>query len=473
VGTGTDNSTRLDELFRAFFAGRVAFDRLAKELVGVAATTAGAAQVDDRLRDLVNVGRLPADLATLLRSQLPVPQESPDLVDPATEPLARPRLGNAPPLPPRPAPPVEAAGTSTDPLNDAVDRVILSAFVEDFKPYRSQRQGEQPAGSAEDKQIDAALSSFRSARARKDAQSAHSGRPRGYELPKTANDPTPTVGTMLKGRFVLDREIGRGGMGIVFRAVDRRRLEAMHDQPYVAVKLVTGDFRRHRDALRTLEAEARKAQELAHPNIVTVHDFDREGPNIFIVMALLEGRPLEDVLVDPAQRAALDMGAIAEGICRGLDYAHSRSVVHADLKPANIFVLDDGTVKLLDFGIASATRLGGFDAAALGALSVSYASPEMFVGAPRDPRDDVYALGCIMCLIAGGTHPFDKTPANEAMAGGLEPKRPPGLSDRRWKAIAAALSFDRASRPPTAGAFYELYRAEGLLTRWFGRGKAR
>src|SRR5262249_43149695 len=153
-------------------------------------------------------------------------------------------------------------------------------------------------------------------------------------------------------------------------------------------------------------AEARKAQALAHPNIATVYDFDRDKSEIFIVMELLIGKPLSRVLGAsmgegmPGHRIAM----ILKGICAGLAYAHKQGVVHSDLKPGNVFVTDDNTVKLLDFGLAQASAVGSFDVSVLNGLTAAYASPEMFELADRDPRDDIFALGCIAYQLLTGTH---------------------------------------------------------------------
>jgi hypothetical protein len=151
-----DISTRLDEVFRAFFSGRATFDRLGAELASLSEASAqNAERIGERLRDLVNTGRLPADLAALIRTKIAAPPDNADLIDPATEPLGRapgppaPPLGaQAPPamptpparLVPFPQPPLPDKDSTGAALHDTVDRVILSAFVEDFRPFRSQKQ---------------------------------------------------------------------------------------------------------------------------------------------------------------------------------------------------------------------------------------------------------------------------------------------------------------------------------------------
>jgi serine/threonine protein kinase len=234
----------------------------------------------------------------------------------------------------------------------------------------------------------------------------------------------------------------------------------MHDSPYVALKLLSGSFKEHPDALRTLENEARKAQELAHPNIVTIFDFDRDEGEVFIVMELLHGVPLDKVLerLGPNGLEGEAARRVVNGVGEGLAYAHERGIVHADIKPANVFILTDGQVKILDFGIASAVRRGGFDAASLDAFTAAYASPEMELGVPRDPRDDVYALGCVAYMVFSGIHPFDHVSGAEARDRGLRPEKLAGASAHEWRVIAQALSMERDARPPDAGAFCAQFR---------------
>src|ERR687892_2812700 len=106
----------------------------------------------------------------------------------------------------------------------------------------------------------------------------------------------PRVGTVLKDRFILEQLIGTGGMGAVFKARDRRRVEAKDRNPYVAIKVLHGDIRWHPDAGIALQREARKAQDLAHPNVITVYDFDHDAGHVFVTMELLEGEPLSEIL---------------------------------------------------------------------------------------------------------------------------------------------------------------------------------
>jgi serine/threonine protein kinase len=268
------------------------------------------------------------------------------------------------------------------------------------------------------------------------------------------------VGSIIKERFVLEEELGRGGMGIVFKARDLRMEEAQDRNPYVAVKILNDEFKRHPESLKALQREFRKAQSLAHPNVVTVGDFDRDGGNVYMTMELLEGEPLDQVIKQTKgsgleKRQAL---RIARDICRAMAYAHERGIVHSDFKPANAFLTRSEVVKVFDFGIARAARHGEkasgtvtlFDAGTLGALTPAYASCEMIEGLDPDVRDDVYAIACVTYELLTGKHPFDRKSAEQARAAGLTPARPAGLSRGQWAALRRGLAFRREQRSASA-----------------------
>ena len=163
-------------------------------------------------------------------------------------------------------------------------------------------------------------------------------------------------GDVLAGRFVIETKIGSGGMGTVFKARDLRREEAQDRHPYVAVKTLNIDVLQRDDSLKILQREARKAQGLAHPNIVRVHDFDRDGGTLFLTMELLEGTSLDAILRKNGLQGAplADLLPILRQIVSALQFAHSEGIVHSDLKPANVIVLPNGRVKVIDFGISRA-----------------------------------------------------------------------------------------------------------------------
>jgi serine/threonine protein kinase len=270
------------------------------------------------------------------------------------------------------------------------------------------------------------------------------------------------AGTLLKGRFELKSLVGRGGMGIVWAAVDRRKLEARDPHPDVAVKILNSSASRHPDAFVALQREASKAQTLAHPNIATVFDFDRDGANVFITMELLRGQPL-DKAIGAARGRGIGRAAalpIIRGIAEGLAYAHRKGIVHSDLKPANVFLGPDGTPKILDFGIARAVPSAGgeapedaWDAGSLGAYTEAYATDEMVEGRDPAPADDIYALGIIAYELLSGKHPFHGMAMAAARAANMSATPIRSLRRREWRTLARALSFERARRPRDAGEF--------------------
>ncbi|MFL0811179.1 MAG: serine/threonine protein kinase [Agarilytica sp.] len=279
------------------------------------------------------------------------------------------------------------------------------------------------------------------------------------------------VGSTIRHRFVLKHVLGRGGMGAVFSAVDLIKEEAGDNNPYVAIKLLAGDFKEHPHAFVTLQREAKKTQELAHPNIVTVYDFDKDEGLVYLTMEKLSGAPLLDVIkgttdVTLSYQNKLD---IISQMARGLAYAHSKGIVHSDLKPANLFLTDDGVLKILDFGIARAANSelyqDTFDVGELGALTMSYASPEMLRFEPPHPSDDIYALGIIACELLGDTHPFDRKDAKKVIEEHLSPKLPDLKNPFLKKVIAQSLSLQRDTRIEDANAFLKRFNSAAATPR--------
>ncbi|AZG13814.1 serine/threonine protein kinase [Cupriavidus pauculus] len=274
--------------------------------------------------------------------------------------------------------------------------------------------------------------------------------------------PTKGVGDTLNGRFVLEECLGVGGMGTVYKALDLRKLEASDRKPYIAIKVLNMQFSGHPKSLIALQREARKAQQLAHRNIVTVYDFDRDGPTVFLTMEYLQGKSLNRVLRSPEFQGLPYIKAmpIIVGMGSALAYAHERGFVHCDFKPANVFLTDRGEVKVIDFGIARGFQQPAddadqtvFDPGSLGGMTPAYASPEMFEHREPDPRDDIYALACVSYELLTGRHPYNRVSATEARAKNLKPVQPRTLSRGQWKVLRQALSLDRATRTPTVKQF--------------------
>jgi non-specific serine/threonine protein kinase len=274
-----------------------------------------------------------------------------------------------------------------------------------------------------------------------------------------------TVGIVLKGRFHLEKEIGRGGMGVVFLARDERKVEARDRDPYVAVKVLNDEFRRHPDSLIALQRESRRSQSLAHDNIVRVFDFDKDRTIVFMTMEYIDGCDLKQLIRERAYNGMpLEKARpLIEGMAWALKRAHASGVVHSDFKPGNVMVTKDGVPKVFDFGIARAGKHMGdqvgeqtvFDAGTLGALTPAYASLEMIQGKEPTPSDDIYALGCVCFELLTGKHPYDKVSAEVAMKEGRKPPPVPGLTKRQYQTLCDAVAFTGENRIKNAADLIE------------------
>jgi predicted Ser/Thr protein kinase len=270
-------------------------------------------------------------------------------------------------------------------------------------------------------------------------------------------------GVTLKERFVLLEKLGQGGMGIVFKAKDLLKVEAQDKDPYVAIKVLTDAFKKFSGSFIALQREASKAQRLAHPNIATVYDFDRDGNTVFMTMEYLQGKPLNQLIKEISKKPLKRNHAlhIIDELCSGLAYAHEKNLIHSDFKPGNCFLLSDGHVKLLDFGIARASTQTAeerentmFDPAKLSAVTPAYATPEMFAGMNPDPRDDIYGLACVSYqLLSAGKHPYNKITSPKIKELGIKPKPVKGLNRRQQKTLNKALSVNRDDRISSVQAF--------------------
>jgi len=257
---------------------------------------------------------------------------------------------------------------------------------------------------------------------------------------------------ILNNRFVLKETLGAGGMGTVYKAQDLRKVEARDTNPYVAAKILNADFEDHPDAFISLQREASRSHLLSHPNIVTVHDFDRDGDMIYMTMELLNGEDLE-ALINRNLNVGLEKEhafKLLSDFCVALEFAHEKGIIHSDLKPGNIFVTSDDQAKVLDFGIArlalESKNEDHFDAGRLGAITPAYASLEMINRDPPDASDDVYAAAIIAYELLTGKHPYDRKSAATAFAKKMTPARPDNLTKLQWKTLSKALQLTREDR---------------------------
>jgi serine/threonine-protein kinase len=200
-------------------------------------------------------------------------------------------------------------------------------------------------------------------------------------------------------RYDILEELGRGGMGVVFKARDRRLGRV------VALKRLTESLREHPKAVEMFLREARAAAALNHPNIVTLYDAGQEGDTFYLTMEYLEGSPLQSILKRRGKLTPRDAAKLGVQITAGLHYAEEQRIVHRDIKTANLFFTRKKVVKIMDFGLAKmveevrrgSTMIGG---------TPYYMAPEQSLGDAVDHRADLYALGVTFYELTTGRVPF-------------------------------------------------------------------
>jgi hypothetical protein len=268
----------------------------------------------------------------------------------------------------------------------------------------------------------------------------------------------PAVNQVLRGRYRLQKLLGRGGMGNVFEAVDQFRVDLPGSGHRLAIKIFNIAVTRQPELFGELRREFQLLQSLSHPNIIRVHDFDRDGDTAFITMELLHGSLLghllrADSIAPMDQRQAF---AIVRGVCDALAHAHSRGVQHAQVSPKNIFITSDGGVRLFDFGasrpVACCPTISDFEfPQQFSVATPDYASYQILAGQQPGARDSLHAIACLACTLLTGSHPYIAGSAGEAGTGILKSRRPDGLSRPQWRALRSALSYESAQRPSDLG----------------------
>ena len=258
------------------------------------------------------------------------------------------------------------------------------------------------------------------------------------------------IGRLLDNRYEILEEIGSGGMAVVYKA-RCHRLNRL-----VAIKILKDDYLQDEDFRRRFHAESHAVAMLSHPNIVQVYDvFDSEEAD-YIVMELIDGISLKQYMEKKGVLNWKETLHFAIQIAKALEHAHSRGIVHRDIKPHNIMVLKNGSVKVTDFGIARMMSKGNtLTKEALG--SVHYISPEQAKGGRVDNRSDIYSLGVVMYEMMSGRPPYDgESPVAVAiqhinggavMPSTLNPNIPGGLEQIIMKAMALPVGerFESAS----------------------------
>jgi eukaryotic-like serine/threonine-protein kinase len=271
---------------------------------------------------------------------------------------------------------------------------------------------------------------------------------------------------VIAGRYELGRRLGIGGMSTVQLALDRRL------ERNVAVKLLAEHLADDPSFVSRFRREALAAARLVHPNVVQVFDFgfDEAAHQHFIVMEAVPGRSCAELL---RERGHLDVEEAVETVgqaCRGLDYAHRNGVVHRDVKPGNLLVTDDGTVKLADFGIAKATEQSSITQVGSVLGTAAYLAPEQARGEESGPRSDLYSLGVVAYQLLSGRLPYEATSLSELAL--KQQRELPAPLDRLNSdvpstlahAVAIALGLEPEGRYETAAAMEQAIRdgAQGI-----------
>jgi tRNA A-37 threonylcarbamoyl transferase component Bud32 len=270
-------------------------------------------------------------------------------------------------------------------------------------------------------------------------------------IPGVVAAPAATV----ESRYELLEEIGRGGMGVVYKARDKRLGRV------VALKRLPDNLRDHPTAVLLFEREARAAAALNHQNIVTLFDAGEEEGAYFITMELLEGRALNEILTRHGRISVRDTARLGMQIAAGMQYAHERRIVHRDIKTANLFFTNDQIVKIMDFGIAKSLEEVRRSTTVVGGTPY-YMAPEQAKGQGVDHRADLYAFGVTLFQLATGTLPF-----SEGDVGYLHAHEPPpdprdiqvDVPASLAELILSMMAKQPADRPESAAMVSEALRA--------------
>jgi eukaryotic-like serine/threonine-protein kinase len=274
----------------------------------------------------------------------------------------------------------------------------------------------------------------------------------------------PLLGRLLDGRYEISGRLAQGGMAVVYTAFDTRL-----DRP-VAVKIMHPALAADEDFVGRFRREAKAAARLSNPHVVAVTDQGQDGDVIFLVMELVEGRTLREVLREAGRLDEIEALRFMIPVLDALAAAHRAGFVHRDVKPENVLVANDGTVKVGDFGLARAVDASPLTATA-GLLlgTVAYLAPEQVARGVADARADVYACGVMLFELLTGSPPFQGSSALQVAYQHLNDDVPApgalvtGVSPAVDRLVAAATARDPADRPHDATAM--LFRTRAVLER--------
>jgi serine/threonine-protein kinase Stk1 len=300
----------------------------------------------------------------------------------------------------------------------------------------------------------------------------------GQPLPPVEPKARGELPSVLAGRYQLDRILGAGGMGVVYRARDLLHEQFGDPDPYLAIKVLKDEIADSPDASVLLYSEFALTRQLCHPHVVRLHTFevDAQCQRAFITMELMRGLTLDQMLFEQPLGLPWDeLQALALGMLHALAHAHDQGVLHGDLKPSNLMSTERG-LRLFDFGLGQAMDgvmpgLAKISRERFNAWTPNYAAPELLEGAPLSASADVYAIACVLYELASGKHPYNRMTALQAREQKLERKlrRPRRLPKQCWLGLREALRLDPQRRHITARQLQAAFWVgnPSFMERWF------
>ena len=270
-------------------------------------------------------------------------------------------------------------------------------------------------------------------------------------------------GSRLHDRYEIERVIGQGGVGIVYLAYDRE----LDGEPR-AIKTIRPELLLDPRGARCIRDEAIAAQRLSHPNIVRYFHYDEWNGISYVVLEYVSGKTLADLLAEKESLSWEEFLSVSRHLCVGLSYAHEQGVIHQDIKPSNIFIGDDGTTKLADFGIArvakdATTRLTG----QMPPGTLLYMSPEALRGEHPKAASDIYSLGIVFYEMLTGNPPFVRGDIFRQHQE-IEPRPIGGIDSNQNRVIMRGLEKDPADRPASVQEYWRDISAEAADTEPLG-----
>jgi len=279
--------------------------------------------------------------------------------------------------------------------------------------------------------------------------------PSSKEIPVTETLETPkeelTTGSTFAGRYQIIEELGRGGMGEVYKAQDTEIKEK------IALKLIKPEISSDKKTIERFQNELKLARKISHRNVCRMHHLEKSEGNYFITMEYVDGENLKGMIRMMGQLSSGQAVSIAKQVCEGLSEAHRIGVVHRDLKPSNIMIDKDGNAKIMDFGIARSLTGKGITGVGVMIGTPEYMSPEQVESKEIDQRSDIYSLGVILYEMVTGRIPFEgDTPYSIGVKHKSEaPRNPkeinPQISDDLNRMILRCLEKEKEKRYQSAG----------------------